>query len=68
MLLRRERIIAFGSKFMTLDIGVLVGAFGHSIERQIRNFGERFLELLGDRLLRWGLPRSLIHAHDPTLC
>ena len=51
MLLRRERIIALRPETMMLDIVVLVLAVGHFVERQIGNFGQRFFELLGGRLL-----------------
>ena len=52
MLLRRERVFALRSKPMMLDIVVLVFAVGHFVERQVGDFGERGVELVGGFFLR----------------
>ena len=51
-----KAVIAFGSKFMMLDIAVLVGAIRHFVERQIGNFDKRFLQSLVGRF-RGGIER-----------
>jgi hypothetical protein len=45
MLLRRESIVALRPKMMVLDIGALVLAIGHFIERQVWDLRERLIEL-----------------------
>ena len=52
MLLRRERVVAFRSEPVMLDIIVRVFAVGHAVERQVGDFGERRVELVGGFFLR----------------
>mgnify|MGYP003694615373 CR=1 FL=1 len=56
MRLRREGVVADLAVDVTLHVAVLVCAFGHLVERQVRNRGKLFRQLLVGRLC--GQPRA----------
>ena len=50
VLLWRKRIVPFGTKMVMLNVVFCILAVGHLVERQVRNFRQRVVQLFGDLL------------------